>query len=68
VLKGACGRAFQLVTPGIRPVGSTAGDQRRIMTPVQGLAAGVDHMVIVRPITQSVDPAATLRAIGVSLA
>ncbi|NIH11224.1 MAG: orotidine-5'-phosphate decarboxylase [Serratia symbiotica] len=67
-LKAACGRAFQLVTPGIRPAGSAAGDQRRIMTPVQALAAGVDYMVIGRPIMQSVDPAATLRAIRASLA
>ena len=67
-LKAACGQAFQLVTPGIRPEGSAAGDQRRIMTPVQAQAAGVDYMVIGRPITQSADPAATLRAIRASLA
>ncbi|WP_279023210.1 orotidine-5'-phosphate decarboxylase [Gibbsiella quercinecans] len=67
-LKQACGRQFQLVTPGIRPEGSAAGDQRRIMTPVQAQAAGVDYMVIGRPITQSADPAATLKAIRASLA
>jgi orotidine-5'-phosphate decarboxylase len=66
-LKAACGQQFQLVTPGIRPEGSDAGDQRRIMTPVQAQAAGVDYMVIGRPITQSVDPAATLSAIRASL-
>jgi orotidine-5'-phosphate decarboxylase len=67
-LKAACGSQFQLVTPGIRPVGSAAGDQRRVMTPQQAQAAGVDYMVIGRPITQSADPAATLRAIRASLA
>ncbi len=67
-LKTACGRAFQLVTPGIQPAGSAAGDQSRIMTPVQALAAGVDYMVIGRPIMQSVDPAVTLRAIHALLA
>ncbi|SUI87582.1 Orotidine 5'-phosphate decarboxylase [Serratia quinivorans] len=67
-LKAACGQQFQLVTPGIRPEGSDAGDQRRIMTPVQAQAAGVDYMVIGRPITQSADPAATLSAIRASLA
>ncbi|WP_269935164.1 orotidine-5'-phosphate decarboxylase [Serratia liquefaciens] len=67
-LKAACGQQFQLVTPGIRPEGSAAGDQRRIMTPVQAQAAGVDYMVIGRPITQSADPAATLSAIRASLA
>lgn len=67
-LKAACGQSLQLVTPGIRPEGSNAGDQRRIMTPVQAQAAGVDYMVIGRPITLSADPAATLRAIRASLA
>ncbi|WP_447870539.1 orotidine-5'-phosphate decarboxylase [Serratia fonticola] len=67
-LKSACGKQFQLVTPGIRPEGSAAGDQRRVMTPVQALAAGVDYMVIGRPITQSADPAAALSAIRASLA
>ncbi|HHQ6536943.1 TPA: orotidine-5'-phosphate decarboxylase [Serratia fonticola] len=67
-LKAACGNQFQLVTPGIRPEGSAAGDQRRVMTPVQALAAGVDYMVIGRPITQSADPAAALSAIRASLA
>ncbi|MGL5387889.1 MAG: orotidine-5'-phosphate decarboxylase [Serratia sp. (in: enterobacteria)] len=66
-LKAACGSQFQLVTPGIRPEGSAAGDQRRVMTPVQALAAGVDYMVIGRPITQSADPAAALGAIRASL-
>lgn len=67
-IKAACGQAFQLVTPGIRPVASLASDQLRIMTPVQALEAGVDYMVIGRPIMQSVDPAATLRSILDSLA
>ncbi|MFP1779137.1 orotidine-5'-phosphate decarboxylase [Lonsdalea quercina] len=66
-LKQRCGAAFQLVTPGIRPAGSAAGDQRRIMTPEQAKLAGVDYMVIGRPITQSVDPAQTLNAILATL-
>ena len=66
-LKQVCGQAFKLVTPGIRPVGSASGDQRRIMTPEQALAAGVDYMVIGRPVTQSADPAQTLKAINASL-
>lgn len=65
--KQAFGQDFKLVTPGIRPQGSDAGDQRRIMTPEQALAAGVDYMVIGRPVTQSADPAQTLKAINVSL-
>lgn len=65
--KSVFGSEFKLVTPGIRPQGSDAGDQRRIMTPEQALAAGVDYMVIGRPVTQSADPAQTLRSINASL-
>ncbi|ENO7395164.1 orotidine-5'-phosphate decarboxylase [Escherichia coli] len=65
--KQVFGQELKLVTPGIRPQGSEAGDQRRIMTPEQALAAGVDYMVIGRPVTQSVDPAQTLKAINASL-
>ncbi|NHB86682.1 orotidine-5'-phosphate decarboxylase [Photorhabdus tasmaniensis] len=67
-LKNACGQDFRLVTPGIRPAGSEAGDQRRIMTPEQAVQAGVDYMVIGRPITRAVDPAAALRQINQSIA
>jgi orotidine-5'-phosphate decarboxylase len=65
--KQVIGQDFALVTPGIRPAGSDAGDQRRIMTPQQAKQAGVDYMVIGRPITQSADPAATLQQILQSL-
>ncbi|MXP48831.1 orotidine-5'-phosphate decarboxylase [Pantoea sp. Eser] len=65
--KQVIGHDFALVTPGIRPAGSEAGDQRRIMTPLQAKQAGVDYMVIGRPITQSADPAAALQAILHSL-
>lgn len=65
--KNELGADFKLVTPGIRPEGSEAGDQRRIMTPQAALHAGVDYMVIGRPITQAQDPAQALRAILASL-
>ncbi|MGL5187854.1 MAG: orotidine 5'-phosphate decarboxylase / HUMPS family protein, partial [Plesiomonas shigelloides] len=68
LLKATCGQEFKLITPGIRPEGSDVGDQRRIMTPKQAVAAGVDYMVIGRPVTQSADPAQTLRNIRLSLA
>ncbi|MFY9180228.1 MAG: orotidine-5'-phosphate decarboxylase [Venatoribacter sp.] len=58
---------FLTVTPGIRPVGSDLGDQRRIMTPPQALAAGVDYMVIGRPITQAANPAQACADILASL-
>ncbi|MFP1496028.1 orotidine 5'-phosphate decarboxylase / HUMPS family protein [Escherichia coli] len=65
--KQVFGQEFKLVTPGIRPQGSEAGDQRRRSgAPEQALAAGVDYMVIGRPVTRSVDPAQTLKAINTS--
>ncbi|WP_434359796.1 orotidine-5'-phosphate decarboxylase [Parasalinivibrio latis] len=67
MLKSALGAEFKLVTPGIRPAGSDAGDQRRIMTPVDAVAAGSDYLVIGRPITKAEDPAAVLAAINMSL-
>ncbi|OHY53656.1 orotidine-5'-phosphate decarboxylase [Shewanella algae] len=68
MLKAELGTDFKLVTPGIRPAGSDAGDQKRIMTPAEAMAAGSDYLVIGRPITQAVDPLATLHAIHQSLA
>ncbi|KPA52369.1 orotidine 5'-phosphate decarboxylase [Photobacterium leiognathi subsp. mandapamensis] len=68
ILKGNLGQSFKLVTPGIRPVGSEAGDQRRVMTPVEAMAAGSDYLVIGRPITQAADPAFVLAEINKSLA
>lgn len=68
MLKSALGNEFQLITPGIRPVGSAAGDQRRVMTPVEAVNAGSDYLVIGRPITQATDPAAVLAEINQSLA
>lgn len=67
MLKTQLGAAFSLVTPGIRPEGSEAGDQRRIMTPPQAQLAGVDYMVIGRPITQAENPQKALDKILESL-
>ena len=47
-----------IVTPGVRPVGSDAGDQKRIMTPAQAVAQGADHVVVGRPIWAAPDPKA----------
>ena len=57
------GEDFLIVTPGIRPAGSDAGDQDRIATPADAVAAGADYLVIGRPITQATDPAAALAAV-----
>ncbi|MEL6115407.1 MULTISPECIES: orotidine-5'-phosphate decarboxylase [Photobacterium] len=67
LLKANLGAEFKLVTPGIRPAGSAAGDQRRVMTPAEAVKAGSDYLVIGRPITQADDPAAVLAEINRSL-
>ncbi|SHF69762.1 orotidine-5'-phosphate decarboxylase [Vibrio gazogenes] len=66
-LKEQLGLSFQLVTPGIRPAGSDVGDQLRIMTPQEAIAAGSDYLVIGRPITQAQEPASVLESINHSL-
>lgn len=68
MLKEACGQQFELVTPGIRPAGTDAGDQRRVLTPVQARDAGVDYMVIGRPITLAPEPTRIVDEILHSLA
>lgn len=61
-IREACGDAFVIVTPGIRPEGSEAGDQRRTTTPAAAIAAGADYIVVGRPITDARDArAAALR-------
>jgi orotidine-5'-phosphate decarboxylase len=67
LLKNELGNDFTLVTPGIRPAGSAAGDQKRIMTPVEAIAAGSDYLVIGRPITQAASPAQVLADINATL-
>jgi orotidine-5'-phosphate decarboxylase len=57
-----------IVTPGIRPAGSAADEQKRIMTPAAAAAAGSSYIVVGRPILQADDPAAAARAIQADLA
>ncbi|MCH2039342.1 MAG: orotidine-5'-phosphate decarboxylase [Saccharospirillaceae bacterium] len=56
LIRNNCSPEFLTVTPGIRPAGSDQGDQRRVLTPQQALAAGVNYMVIGRPITGEKEP------------
>jgi orotidine-5'-phosphate decarboxylase len=63
LIREICGKDFLTVTPGIRPEGSDVGDQKRVMTPKQAVEAGVDYMVIGRPITQSIIPKHTCDSI-----
>ena len=57
-----------LVTPGIRPAGTAAGDQKRIMTPRAAIRAGADYLVVGRPIVESADPKAAADAIVAEIA
>jgi orotidine-5'-phosphate decarboxylase len=59
---------MNLVTPGIRPAGGAAGDQKRIMTPGRAIAAGSDYLVVGRPIVEASDPKAAADAIQAEIA
>ncbi len=61
--RGQFGSDFLIVTPGVRPAGADAGDQARVVTPAQAIAAGATHIVVGRPITEAKDPGAAARAI-----
>ena len=67
MLKTNLGKDFKLVTPGIRPIGSSVDDQKRIMTPPQAIDLGVDYLVIGRPITKAADPHQVLQDINKSI-
>jgi orotidine-5'-phosphate decarboxylase len=62
-LRDIVGRNVLLVTPGIRPAGAAAGDQKRIMTPSAAIKAGADYLVVGRPIVAAADPKAAADAI-----
>lgn len=62
-VKASCGREFMAVTPGIRPAGAARGDQARVATPAQAVAAGADVLVVGRPIVGAADPVAAARSI-----
>lgn len=57
LIRQACGEAFCIVSPGIRPRGADVNDQARIDTPSSALAGGASHLVVGRPVTQAKDPA-----------
>jgi orotidine-5'-phosphate decarboxylase len=57
------GADMLLVTPGVRPAGADLGDQKRVMTPREAIAASADYIVVGRPITRAADPAAAAEAI-----
>jgi orotidine-5'-phosphate decarboxylase len=67
-LRNVVGRRMSLVTPGIRPAGSSSSDQKRIMTPARAIAAGADYLVVGRPVLEAADPKAAAEAIQAEIA
>lgn len=57
-VRRSAGEGFMIVTPGVRPAGSPKGDQKRFMTPFQAVSAGATALVVGRPVTDAVNPAA----------
>ncbi|ARG36634.1 orotidine-5'-phosphate decarboxylase [Acinetobacter baumannii] len=68
ILRELIGQDFSLVTPGIRPEGSNADDQKRIVTPKQAMLDGSTHLVIGRPITKAENPTEMLKSILAAIA
>jgi orotidine-5'-phosphate decarboxylase len=66
-LRSIAGARMVLVTPGIRPAGNAAGDQKRIMTPARAIEAGADFLVVGRPVLEAGDPKAAADAIVVEI-
>lgn len=62
-VRAAVGPELVIVTPGVRPTGAATGDQKRIMTPEDAIAAGADYLVVGRPVTQAPDPRAAAETI-----
>lgn len=66
-IRRACGPELTIVTPGIRPLWAASDDQRRIVTPADGIAAGADVLVVGRPITRADDPLEAARSIATEI-
>jgi orotidine-5'-phosphate decarboxylase len=62
-VRDACGDAFCLVVPGIRPAGSNGDDQVRVLSPPEAIERGADYLVVGRPITTADDPVGVARGI-----
>lgn len=67
-VRGIVGPDMAIVTPGIRPAGADRGDQKRVMTPADALAAGASHLVVARPIVAAVDRLAAAQSILAEIA
>jgi orotidine-5'-phosphate decarboxylase len=63
MIREACGEEFLIVTPGVRPQGATANDQKRVATPKSAIEDGANYIVVGRPITEAKDPVQAARGI-----
>jgi orotidine-5'-phosphate decarboxylase len=68
MLRQAVGGAMLLVTPGVRPAGAAAGDQKRVAAPAEAIRNGADYLVVGRPVTEAGDPRAAAEAIVAEIA
>ncbi len=62
-LRAELGDHFPIVTPGVRPAGQDHGDQSRVVTPAEAIAAGATYIVVGRPITAAANPGGEARSI-----
>ncbi len=62
-IREACGEDFVIITPGVRPAGAAANDQKRTMTPGEAAGLGATYLVVGRPVTAAPDPVKALQAI-----
>ncbi len=67
-MRAHVGDTLELITPGVRPAGADKGDQKRVMTPGEAIAAGADRLVVGRPVTHAPDPRAAAAAIVAEIA
>jgi orotidine-5'-phosphate decarboxylase len=63
MLRQTVGQGMLIVTPGVRPAGAAAGDQKRVATPAEAIRDGADYLVVGRPVTQAQDPRAAAEAV-----
>jgi orotidine-5'-phosphate decarboxylase len=66
-LRKALGEGFAIVTPGVRPAGTSAGDQARVVTPKDAIAAGATYLVVGRPILEAQNPAGAAQQIALEI-
>ena len=67
MLRQTVGQGMLIVTPGVRPAGAAAGDQKRVAAPAEAIRNGADYLVVGRPVTQAPDPRAAAEAVAAEM-